>query len=151
MDAYSFANSLFGSGNLKAAPPPPGNAAPSFNYVQPLNPSQVQVINTGGQSPTDNANSSWSGWLSTTKNILTAPIRLAQSSFTAFNSAGDAAGTMVKTAATNAVSAVTGLGGFMKWIVVGLVAFAIIYGLFLIAPFVKAVSAPLSAGRKAAE
>lgn len=143
MDVYSFVNNLFGSGNMKAAPPPPGNASPSFNYVNPLDPSKVQVINTNGQSSQEPGNSSWKGWLDTTKNILTAPIRLTESALTASEKMGERTSSMVKNAAGSAIDAVTGFGGFMKWIVVGLVAFAIIYGLFLVAPFIQAASAPL--------
>lgn len=147
MDAYSFVNSLNGSGNLRAAPPPPGNASPSFIYANPLDPSKKVLINTNGQSTQEKANSSWTGWLDTTKNILTAPVRLTESAWSSFSNAGQRAGSVVRHAADSAVSAVTGIGGFMKWIVVGLVAFAVIYGLFLIAPFVRAASAPLGKGR----
>lgn len=143
MDAYTFVNNLFGSGNLKAAPPPPGNASPSYNYVNPLNPTKTQVINSNGQSSQEPANSTWRGWLGITQNILTAPLRLTESALRVSEEAGDRASSMVRSAAGSAVNAVTGIGGFMKWIVVGLVAFAVLYGLFLVAPFIKAASAPL--------
>lgn len=148
MDAYTFVNNLFGSGNLKAAPPPPGNASPSYNYVQPLDPSKTQVINSNGQSSQEPANSSWSGWLHLTQNILTAPLRLTESALRVSEEAGTRASTMVKTAAETTVSAVTGLGGYMKWIVVGLVAVAVLYGFMLVAPFITAASAPLGKGKR---
>lgn len=125
MDADTFAASI--ASVLPFAPILPGNAQPTVLISNPI----TGAPEIAGADPN---NSSWSTWLGYAKDIVTTPASWVHSAYDEVTSAPSRISSFVSSTIQNTADAVTGFVGWTKWLVVGLVALAVIYGLTLISP-----------------
>jgi hypothetical protein len=125
MDADSFAAQIATA--LPFLPSFPGNAQPTVIIPDPIT-GEPQIAGA------DPDNSSWSSFLDKAKNLALTPVSWAHSAYDEVTQAPARATAFVEGAIKTTSEAVTGFVGWTKWLVVGLVAVAVIYGLMLVAP-----------------
>lgn len=80
----------------------------------------------------DQSNSGFSSWLNTAESIVTYPYNVAHTAYDEVKDKASAGVSFVKDAQTAAISAATGFKEWTKWVVVGLIAVAVIYVVALI-------------------
>lgn len=131
MDADSFASQIASA--LPFLPSFPGNAQPTVLIPDPIT-GQSQIA---GQDPN---NSSWSTFLGYAKDLATTPISWVHSAYDEVTSAPARASSFLSSTIQTVSDATTGFVGLTKWVVVGLVALAVIYLLTLIGPALSGVS-----------
>lgn len=115
----------------------PGNAIPSILIPNLLDPTLGTIA---GAQPT-----SWTAWVDKAKSVVLWPVHKVESAYQVVTNAPANIEAFVTRAEDAATSAATGIGTWTKWIVVGVVALAVIYLLTFLDPVKKAINSAAGA------